>query len=333
MNGCDLERAEELRSYAIDHLAWVPGSVEVEADHEWKGPCFYQGIPLPNSHEGSMGTEKSFACRHERHEVTTIKRCMECRDHDSELTRGEVRSWVVGVTTAPRREPTLVQSAASLRAAGWAEAIIFADPGSELDEAALPFLVTRRTRALGSWPNWILSLTEMYMLDPHADAYLICQDDVLYCQGLREYLENELWPERALGVVSLHTASHQDRGGLGFYCTEYGPYSWGAQAYVFPNASLRALLRDPAVINHRQRGRLNGERNVDGVVGTWCKESGLGYYLHSPSLTQHIGDTSTLWRRATTASGRRQAATFVGEDYDARRLIGLVRREREESAE
>lgn len=328
--GCDLEKAKELKIYARENLAWVRGEVEVPDDHKWTGPCFYQGAPLGDGDQGvkeqgvKEGQEMRFCCSHERHEVTTIKECMECRDHDPELTLGEVKTWVVGITTAPRQHATLEQSANSLRDAGWTDGTIFADPGTELEETSLPFPVTTRTQAMGSWPNWFLSLTEMYMLNPHADAYLLCQDDVLYCQGLREYLESELWPDRALGVVSLHTASHQDRGGLGFYRTEFGSAAWGAQAYVFSNCGLRALLRDPAVVNHRQRGRLNGERNVDSVVGRWCKESGWGYFLHSPSLTQHIGDTSTLWRTSTKAIGRRQAATFVGEQYDARRLIGLL---------
>ena len=50
--------------------------------------------------------------------------------------------------------------------------------------------------------------------------------------------------------------------------------------------------------------------------------SQLDYYLHSPSLTQHIGEASTLWQKADT-SGRRRAATFVGAENDIRKVMGL----------
>ena len=83
------------------------------------------------------------------------------------------------------------------------------------------------------------------------------------------------------------------------------------EAYVFPNAAVRALLRNPTVINHRHRGPRHGKCNVDSVVGRWCREAGLAYYMHAPSLAQHTGDSSTLWSHAK-AAGRRCASSFPG---------------------
>ena len=132
---------------------------------------------------------------------------------------------------------------------------MFAEPGSELPADLDESRITTRRQKLGAWPNWLLSLNEMVLRAPQADAYLLCQDDVLYCRGLREYLEQTLWPTERVGVVSLHTASHQDRSDTdGYYATGFGWGAWGAQAYVFPNASARALLRNHEVVNHRQRG-------------------------------------------------------------------------------
>ncbi len=37
-----------------------------------------------------------------------------------------------------------------------------------------------------------------------ADAYLICQDDVLFASGLRSYLEQTLWPQPQTGLVSVY---------------------------------------------------------------------------------------------------------------------------------
>ena len=145
---------------------------------------------------------------------------------------------------------------------------------------------------LGAWPNWLLGLSELYLREPKADAYLMVQDDVTFAGGLRKYLEETLWPDKRLGVVSLHTASHQDRGDLqGYYASDCGWAAWGAQAYVLPNASARALLAHPRIINHRHRGPRDGLANVDSIIGKWCKDSGLAYYFHTPSLTQHTGET------------------------------------------
>lgn len=98
--------------------------------------------------------------------------------------------------------------------------------------------------------------------------------------------------------------------------------AWGAQAYVFPNASARALLRSSLAINHRNRGPLGGLCNIDTIVGQWCDLAGLPYLIHSPSPTQHIGGTSAIWERGDTV-GRRRAATFPGESESLCRIMEL----------
>ena len=83
----------------------------------------------------------------------------------------------------------------------------------------------------------------------------IGRTDVIYCSGLRTYLEESLWPAGRLGVVSLFTASHQDRHDrVGFFPANHGWATWGSLCFVFPNAAARACLRHPRIINHRQRG-------------------------------------------------------------------------------
>ncbi|MGI9239490.1 MAG: hypothetical protein ACR2RV_01740 [Verrucomicrobiales bacterium] len=326
--GCSTTEAERLRLRAKQSLEVImqPGAAPVETSP--RGPCLYLGRQvgerLCEDCRGSVRL-KVFDCLHELYRQTTVGECRRCQDHEERLASGPgaVTAWSAAVTTAPRDQPTLAESLASLADAGWPEAHVFAEPDSslpaDLDESRL----TQRRQKLGAWPNWLLSLNEMVLRDPDADAYLLCQDDVLYCRGLREYLEQTLWPTERVGVVSLHTASHQDRGDTdGFYATGFGWGAWGAQAYVFPNASARALLRNHEVVNHRQRGPRDGLCNVDSVVGRWSLNSKLDYYLHSPSLTQHIGEASTLWEKADT-SGRRRAATFVGAESDIRSVMGL----------
>ena len=99
-----------------------------------------------------------------------------------------------------------------------------------------------------------------------------------------------------------------------------GWLTWGATALLFPNPSARALLASPLLVSHRHHGPRQGMRNIDCVVGAWCKAARRPYFVFTPSLVEHIGDTSTLYANAR-ATGRRRSATFVGEDADARILL------------
>lgn len=224
-----------------------------------------------------------------------------------------VRRWAVGVTTAPRTEPTLGRSLASLAAAGWRSPHIFAEPDACIPAEFAGLRVTRRGKRLGAFPNWLLALSELVMHDARAEAYFLCQDDVLFSTGLCNYLERRLWPAAEVGVVSVYCPSHYSSGEAGSFRTlDNGWETWGALAYVFPNPSARALICDSVVVNHRHHGPADGARNVDSVVGSWCRRSGLPYFVHVPSLAHHIGETSTIWTSAG-ARGRRRASDFLAD--------------------
>ncbi|MCA9037306.1 MAG: hypothetical protein KDA91_19355 [Planctomycetaceae bacterium] len=259
---------------------------------------------------------KVFQCGHPSHSETTIHECRDCPDFQREGERGFVVNWEVAVTTAPRERPTLVTCVESLRAAGWGSFRIFAEPKSPMTENMES--VTHRPIHLGAWSNWYLSLTEMYLTNPKADAYLICQDDTIFSAGLRGYLENHLWPAPQVGVVSIYCPQHYEiPGEFGFREINEGWGTWGALAYVFSNRSIREFLSHELPINHRHHGPSDGSRNVDSVVGHWCRESQRPYYIHTPSLAQHIGATSTLW--SARATGRRRAQTFLRSVAEDRR--------------
>ena len=212
--------------------------------------------------------------------------------------------------TAPRKEVTITRSIESLAAAGWKQIQVFAEPDSTLPENVMGITVTQRDKTLGAFPNWYLSLTEMYLKSPHADAYLICQDDVLISHQTRPYLENCLWPATEVGVISLYCPSHEHREEIqGFISITPGWDAWGALAYVFSNPGLREFLSDRIVLNHRHHGPDKGLRNIDSVVGSWCKRRHLPYFVHIPTLAQHIGDTSTIWKN-NQVKGRRKAIKY-----------------------
>ncbi len=325
IGSCSARKASELQELSIAHLE-IADSEGDSPEHyiQRKGPCFYQGDFVRfRQCEGCQGNVKlkEFECFHESHHSAFTSHCRKCREYEAPLTATGVVNWAVAITSSPRSSQTLEQSLKSLTASGWSNYHLFVEPGTVIPSDVCDTQVTLRRNQLGAFPNFYTALTEMVMTNPHVDAYMMCQDDVIYCSGLRDYLEENLWPARRLGVVSLHTACHQDRGGVnGFFSDDLGWGAWGAQAYVFPNASARAFLRNARVLNHRHRGPREGKCNVDSVVGQWCRDSGLDYYLHTPSLTQHIGETSTLWPTAKI-KGRRRAATFIGESKDINEVM------------
>ena len=322
--GCDVSKAKELEIWARNNLVVLPAIPATKVIPNRTEPCFYLGDQTGEKDcpdcRGSVRL-KTFRCLHASHEETTRRGCRACQDYDESLTSRKVASWAVGVTTAQRTPPTLLRSLQSLATAGWAAPYLFAEPDSVPAHLNGKIRVIERHTPYGAWPNWYTAAVELYMMHPKADAYLLCQDDVLYGKELRGYLEQRLWPSGRLGVVSLHTPSHRARPNWrGFHPDNEGWSAWGAQAYVFSNPSMRAMLRDPGVVNHRNRGPRDGLRNIDSVIGFWCTSSGLDYYIHQPSLTQHIGESSTLWPDATTA-GKRRASNFVGVDSPVAKLL------------
>lgn len=220
-------------------------------------------------------------------------------------------NWAVGVTSAPRQIPTLERTLISLSKAGWSDARLFAEPETLIPEQFCHLPVTQHDAMLGAFPNWYLGLSELVMREPKADGYLICQDDVLFAEGTRRYLETVLWPAPDAGVVSIYCPSHYAAEGKnGFIKEDRGWQSWGALAYLFSNQSVKLFLSDFDVLNHRFSGPAGGLRNIDSVVGRWCQATGRPYFVHFPSLTQHIGDTSTIWEKAGNTR-RRCASHFL----------------------
>lgn len=95
-----------------------------------------------------------------------------------------VTSWAVGVTTAPRKIPTLDKCLASMRVAGWSRPHIFAEPGSPVPDEGAD--VVRRPSLFGAWRNFYEGLEALRRDAPTASAYLMVQDDAFFgAQGMR----------------------------------------------------------------------------------------------------------------------------------------------------
>ncbi len=221
----------------------------------------------------------------------------------------KVRRWSVGITTSPRRRPTLDQCIDSVRHAGWNAPRLFVDGRLDLPSNGTSLPRTIRDIPVGAWPNYFLSLAELMMHDPDADAFLLLQDDALICpySGLREYLETALWPSGRAGIASLYCSGAYTQPKRGWYRYR-GRWQWGGLAFVFSRRAAQRFLRDRYVFMHRWRPA--GQANIDGVIGRWAYRRRVPLYYPTPSLVQHIGETSTVWR-SSRADRDRQADWFA----------------------
>ncbi len=221
-----------------------------------------------------------------------------------------VRTWAVGVTTAPRGVPTLSDCLESLRLAGWDDARLFVDGEAPIPQAWAHLPQTRREPRVGAWPNYYLALAELYLRQPQADAYLLLQDDALLASGVREYLQGMLWPDKGPAIASLFCsrAYHQSQAGWHRF---RGAWVWCALAFAFSAEAARRFLADLAVVQHRLSRRRKPLADIDWRIGRWALQHGIPLYYPTPSLVQHIGDVSALWP-GVRLFGDRRASQFVG---------------------
>ena len=199
-----------------------------------------------------------------------------------------INKWAVGVITADRPTSTLDQTLRSLSRAGWPEYHVFED----LDRN-------------GVWPNWIGMLRSLVERYPRADAYLIVQDDAVFCRRLREYLENTLWPENETALCSPYCPTPYMTPNGGWHQENRGWYLIGAVCWVIHPESARAMLTELEQVESRA--------HVDSLVGQWAATAGQSVWYHTPSLIQHTGCGNSALGDPSISEIRR-AADFIGED-------------------
>ncbi len=227
--------------------------------------------------------------------------------------RPQVNSWGVGMTTAPRRESTLECSLQSLSGAGWDHFCLFVDGDVEVPAGLSGQITTRRNPSVGAWPNFYLSLLELLMRFPFAEAFLMVQDDVLFPAhpGLRSYLERVFWPGDKPGLVSLFCPSEYTHVANGWHRYE-GAWFWGAQAFVFSRDAAQKFAASDFIVGHRWSTRTQGLANIDWLIGEWADRNDVPVYYPTPSLVQHIGRTSSIWN-TSHLTGNRLACHFIGD--------------------
>lgn len=79
--------------------------------------------------------------------------------------------------------------------------------------------------------------------------------------------------------------------------------AYGALAYLMPIDSARKFLDDSP---HPE-----SKNQIDLKMGEWCQNTGLEYWMHSPSLVQHVGEVSAICEAGLTE--HRRAACYVDD--------------------
>jgi hypothetical protein len=173
---------------------------------------------------------------------------------------------------------------------------------------------TLRSPEAGAWPNHYLALFELTLRHPDADAFLVLQDDALVYDGedVRVYLEEVLWPAGPPPVVSLYCPEPYTAGSPGWHRFRKA-WLWGAQAFVFSPEAARMYLLDPDVCQHRWRSARGGLTQIDALIGWWARRRRVPVWFPTPSLVQHVGESSTLWSDGPSG-GPRAADRFVGDE-------------------
>ena len=199
--------------------------------------------------------------------------------------------WAVGVRAVSRNPRALERHLASLKTEGWKEPRVFLPPGIEVQDTQRALSVTIRDSPLEPVKEWFLALSELFMRKPRADAYLLCDDDLLISPGLGHYLASSLWPAAEVGVISLvGPAAFPGNNNSGFHLWRYGQEPTESSAYIIPNRSARSLISDQLLLTHRQ-GSFGGlAKTIDVLLANWCARSGHPYFFHNPCLARRIKD-------------------------------------------
>jgi hypothetical protein len=228
------------------------------------------------------------------------------------------RRWACGVTTCSNRKDNLLpRTLASLKASGFDDPRLFVDGAMDgFDDLGLE--VTYHYPRIRTAGNWMLGLAEIYIRNPQAEYFAMFQDDMVCCRNLKVYLES--CPPEGHVYYNLYTfpCNHQLRPSNDFVgWHETNQNGLGAVALVFSTEAVYTLLQNTH-FTMRPLDLHRGWRAIDGGVVESFRKVGWKEMVHSPSLVQHTGITSSMGN-----SKHPLADSFPGEDYDLMDLLEL----------
>lgn len=329
-----LEFAE--RSLSLTHLseetliparmetncAWLVGSDLEQASEQTIHRNPVASLSIQNSRSPVSGNKPK--CSHPNHCMKDLDYCRSCRDwvKSKPVSRileleeivpcplrrygAPIKEWAVGITTSPRRVPTLEACMDSLARAGWNDVRLFLDGTLAVPASYDRIPISWRDDSIGAWPAWYMALAELVLHQPNADVFMLLQDDViLYDRApLKEYLEKTLWPSEQDGIVSLFYTGVQTEVG---WFEAKGAWHFSAQAIVLSPRSARELLSDTTITQSWITAAGGVHVPIPEMIFEWTTRRRKEVWYTYPSLAQHIGNTSTIWMDSSIIGGRRSS--------------------------
>lgn len=229
--------------------------------------------------------------------------CSQCEEQDSVPVRQRDQRWCAVITTAPRENPTLRRTIASVRLNGL-EPVVFAEPGSIPTNAMTHNNATRN----GVWDNFRAS-AQWALDNTTADVILTLQDDVALHAQTKRVVDELLWPSDHVGFLSLYTAAHYQREGVTGLHRVKTAALWGACALVWPRNVLQQVLehkitrewigvlpktpKRAEVIAHRRENRWHIQ-NSDTAIGKVLNDLKKEMWFLTPSPAMHIAPMSSI---------------------------------------
>lgn len=241
--------------------------------------------------------------------------------------------WRCAITTVPNRIDLFLRTLRSIHDAGFDKPDVYVDgPGHYTahynDDLAGE--VHYRSHNAKAYSHWLLTVVEMYLRDAEADRYVVFQDDLVCCKGLRAYLDNCKFPHN--GYWNLFTVMGndfvKDKVTKEISVKQYPFEGWhesnqlgqGGLALVFDNEAVVDLLTQK-VMYERMWDHSRRHKFLDGAVVTSMMEAGRKEFIHVPSLVQHTGHISSIGNK--WEDQKDVALTFKGENWDAATMIGV----------
>lgn len=235
----------------------------------------------------------------------------------STASPGSTPEIAVGITTAPRRRPTLAESLASYRSELSVAPHVFAEPGAVVELRETGGRVHWNTERLGCAANWLRGLR--HLVATGSPWILMCQDDIVWrlgsgvaiAEGIALY-EAGCFPR--LGLLSPYCSMVNARNlRVGWHEARYrDDVGWcGALALLLPRRSAIDLLDHPDLCER------STDRYLDYAIGRSLRAMDRSLVAHMPSLVHHIGRSSTLLPARRTIPNR---ILLARTPYDTTRL-------------
>jgi hypothetical protein len=217
---------------------------------------------------------------------------------------------VCAVLTAPRPTSLLRQTLDSLDAADYSYPVIFDGTPPRF---ARPSPAGCTAANLAMYRDALARLADT----PGVEGLLAFEDDVIVCQGLASYLAQSPWPEdpAKIAIVSPYCPEAYSNYGTPMpkWHREDGRSTLaGSQAWIYPRHFLEKLV---------EFIQPDEPLGIDVVVGQCALKHDLHIWYHVPSLVQHMGICNSSVGYTEDLGTIYHAATFPGEDFDARSLL------------